>query len=213
MVIPLFILILGLQSQQELESRIQQKQHEVDQLTRDLNQERQKSGELQQVVSNLEQELKRPFCSAELRFDSSAEARSVSPDATATVPLNLYSTVSKPAGTCLPAEIQVAASYLDAFENVICSGVVENAATQNSFVQTINLLIRPWNLQEFVRWRNEPPRVNSGFKRLSCLDPEGLAEVNNTEALARVKSVRIRVTVLPSSGGLSSVETTLRLQR
>ena len=132
--------------------------------------------------------------------------------AEAVVPINLYCTVSKPANTCLPAEVRVAASYLDAFDNLICSGVVENVATQSNFIQSVNLFIRPWNLQEFVRWRNEPPQTNSGFRRLSCVDPEGLAEVNN-EALLRVRNVHIRITVLPLGGGISTVEANLSLKR
>jgi hypothetical protein len=203
MIIPLLVLILGLQSQQELESRLQQKQQEVDQLNG-------KVGELSRTVERQDQELRRPFCSAELRFVGSSPSGSVSREVV--LPLNLYSAVSKPANTCLPAEIRVAASYLDAFDNLICSGVIENAATQSNFTQNVNLLIRPWDLQEFVRWRNEPPQTNSGFKRLSCVDPDGLAEANN-EALLRVRSVRVRITVLPLGGGISTVETNVSLQR
>jgi hypothetical protein len=210
--IPLLILVLGLQSQQELESRIQQKQQEIDQLKTELNEQRQQAGQLRRVVDQQDQELRRPFCSAEIRFVSGGEARTVAANSSAIVPLSLHSTVSRPSNVCLTAEIRVTASYLDASENLICSGVVENAAVQNSFTQAVNFLIRPWNLQEFVRWRNEPPQVNSGFKRLSCMDPEGLAEVN-TEALARARSVKLRITVLPGAGGISTAETTFQLQQ
>jgi septal ring factor EnvC (AmiA/AmiB activator) len=66
--IPLLILVLGLQSQQELESRIQQKQGEIDQLKAELNEQRQQVGQLRRVVDQQDQELRRPFCSAEIRF-------------------------------------------------------------------------------------------------------------------------------------------------
>src|SRR5436190_3644853 len=157
MIIPLLVLFLGFQSQQELESRLQQKQQEIDHLNT-------KVTDLTRTVDQQDQELRRPFCSAELRVVGSNIAGSVS--AEALVPINLYSTVSKPANTCLPAEVRVAASYLDAFDNLICSGVVENVASQSNFIQSVNLFIRPWNLQEFVRWRNEPAQHNSDFKRL-----------------------------------------------
>jgi hypothetical protein len=203
MIIPLLVLFLGFQSQQELEARLQQKQQEVDSLNA-------KVTDLTRTVQQQDQELRRPFCSAELRAVGANASGAVS--AEAVVPINLYSTVSKPANTCLPAEVRVAASYLDAFDNLICSGVVENVATQSNFIQSVNLFIRPWNLQEFVRWRNEPPQTNSGFRRLSCVDPEGLAEVNN-EALLRVRNVHIRITVLPLGGGISTVEANLSLKR
>jgi hypothetical protein len=211
MMMQILLLVVRLQSQQDLEARIQQKQQEIDRLHAELSEEKRQTGELRQVVSRQDQELRRPFCSAEMRFVSSSDPRTVAPNPTATVPLNLHSTVSRPSGVCLPAEIRVTASYLDGEDNLICSGVVDNAASQTSFTQSVNLLIRPWNLQEFVRWRNEPPQVNSGFKRLSCMDPEGLAEANS-EALARVTSVRIRVTVLPSAGGISTAETMIRVR-
>src|SRR5436190_11936996 len=116
MMIPLLLLILGLQSQQELESRIQQKQREIDQLHSELNEQKSQVGQLQQVVGRQEQELRRPFCSAELGFVSASETRLVSRDAALAIPLSLQGAVSKPANACLPAEIRVTASYLDAFD-------------------------------------------------------------------------------------------------
>src|SRR5262249_16914944 len=97
-------------------------------------------------------------------------------------------------------------------ENLICSGTIENLAVQYGLTQSINLDIRPWNLREFARWRDEPPQRNSGAKRLSCLNPDGLAEVSEASSeLARVASVRVRITVLPRGGGLSTVEVRLSL--
>jgi hypothetical protein len=212
MLIHILALFLGLQSQQELESQIRQRQLEIEQLAGLLREERRQAGELKQVVARQEQELRRPFCSADLSFVGASAPRIVAANPNASVSVNLHGTVSRPANVCLPAEIRVTASYLDAADNLICSGVVENIASQTSSTQSINLLIRPWNMQEFVRWRNEPPQVNTGYKRLSCMDADGLSEAN-TEALERVRTVRIRVTLLPAAGGISAAETMFQLQR
>jgi hypothetical protein len=95
---------------------------------------------------------------------------------------------------------------------LICSGIVENVATQNSLTQNINLDIRPWNLREFVRWRNEPPQINSGARRLICLNGDGLSETTSEE-LERAISVRIDAIVLPRDGGLSTTDIQINLQR
>ena len=57
MIIPLLVLFLGFQSQQELEARLQQKQQEVDSLNA-------KVTDLTRTVQQQDQELRRPFCSA-----------------------------------------------------------------------------------------------------------------------------------------------------
>ena len=92
----------------------------------------------------------------------------------------------------------------------MCSGTIENLAIQNTLTGTINLDIRPWDLREFSRWRNEPPQTNSGAKRLVCMNAEGLAEVTSEE-MARATSVRVRATALSAGGGVSTPEIELRL--
>src|SRR5439155_26546627 len=124
-----------------------------------------------------------------------SEQKIVPSDSAAVVRLSLFSTISKPPDVCLPAEIRVTASYLDASSNLIFSGTVENLAIQNTLTGTINLHSRPWDLREFSRWRNEPPQTNSGAKRLVCVNAEGLAEVTSEE-MARATSVRVRETAL-----------------
>ena len=104
------------------------------------------------------------------------------------------------------------ASYIDANDALVCSGVVENVATQTSLTESINLEVRPWNLREFVRWTNEPPQTNSGAKRLVCINAEGLNEVRSEE-LARVTSIRVRATILPRGGGMSTMEIQIVPQR
>lgn len=195
--------------QERAEQELRQQQGQIDQLRQ---QSQQQSQQLKRMEELLERQLQeKPVCSAEIRWVNSSEPRKVPGSALAVVPLNLFSTVSKPSG-CLPAEIRVTASYLDAANNLVCSGVVENLAVQNALTQSVNLDIRPWNHREFARWRNEPPRVNSGPKRLVCFDPEGLDEATSEE-LARVSSLRLRVTVLAAGSGMSTAEILISLQR
>jgi hypothetical protein len=205
MLIPLLALVIGLQSTQELESRLRQKEQEVERLTADLGAERRQVEALTGVVEKQRAELRRPFCSAELGFVSGGDPATVPVDGT--VPLFLHGTVSR---GCGDAVLSVSAAFLDGTGSPVCSGVVGDVAMQSGFEQDLNLLVRPWSLAEFVRWRNAPPQVPAGFKRLSCLDPDGLVEVNNTDAFARARSVRVRMTLLPSDGGIASVETLFR---
>ena len=163
-------------------------------------------------LGRLVQMLQRSACSAEIRWVNGGEQKIVPSNSAAVVRLSLFSTISKPPDVCLPAEIRVTASYLDASGNLVCSGTIENLAIQNTLTGTINLDIRPWDLREFSRWRNEPPQTNSGAKRLVCMNAEGLAEVTSEE-MARATSVRVRATALSAGGGVSTPEIELRLQR
>lgn len=116
--------------------------------------------------------------------------------------INLFSTVSQPAGSCLPAEIRLNAAFYDSQQNLICSGVIEAIAVQNSNVQSTNIEVRPLNLVEFVRLRvptNPPP------KRLFCMNLEGNIEVAQTD-VARATSLRLRATILPKNGGVATTE-------
>ena len=66
---------------------------------------------------------------------------------TAVVPFNLFRAVTKPVESCLQKEVRVTASYLDSHDGLICSGVIENVPMQTSLTESVNLEIRPWNLQ------------------------------------------------------------------
>jgi hypothetical protein len=85
-------------------------------------------------------------------------------------------------------------------------------ATQTALTQSINLEIRPWNWREFVRWKNEPPQTKTGAKRLVCVDADGLTEVGSKD-LERAASARVRATVLPKGGGMSTAEIEVGFQR
>ena len=194
---------------------MQRQQQQLEQVNRQLEQQ---GRQLDRVLGALEPQTVRrdeqkplPVCSVEVRRVNGTDKRNVPASAGAVVPLNLFSTVSRPADGCLPAEIRVTASYMDAADNLVCSGTVENIALQTSLTQSINLEIRPWNFREFARWRNEPPQTNSGPKRLVCVNPEGTAETS-TEELDRVFSARIRATILPAGGGMSTTEIQLNLR-
>ena len=148
----------------------------MDQIHQELLQQRQQIGRLVEMLEQREQKQapSAPVCSAEIRAAQSADQKRVPVNASAAVPFNLFSVVTKPVDACLQAEVRVTASYLDANDALVCSGVVENVATQTSLTESINLEVRPWNLREFVRWTNEPPQTNSGAKRLVCINAEGL---------------------------------------
>ena len=203
--IPLLLLMALLPPQEQLESELRRQERQIQQLEGQVRQLENRSREL-------ERELQRPFCSAEIRQIGGVRQRTVPPGGDSLVATNLFSAVSLPSGTCLPAEIRLTATYLDDDGNAVCSGVIVNLVRQREPTAIINLDIRPWNFREFVRWRNEPPQTNSGARILSCLGPDGQTEVAPTD-LERVRTLRVLVTVLPPRGGLSTVELELNLQR
>jgi hypothetical protein len=209
MIVPIFLLLMV--PQQPIEQELQHQQQQLEQIHRDL-QQLQKTLEASEKQAPQEKaDQTRSICSVELRRVNGAEQRRVPRNSAAVVPLNLFGTISRPMESCLPAEIRVTASYLDANDNLICSGVVENIAFQDALTQSVNLEIRPWNFREFVRWRNEPPQINSGPKRLVCLNPESTAEAT-PEDLDRAFSARVRATAFPKAGGLSTTEIQLNLR-
>jgi type II secretory pathway pseudopilin PulG len=202
MILAILLLLMApqQQQQQQIQDQLQRQQQQLEQIHQDLQKLRDSgAGQAQSI------------CSVEVRRVGGPDQRRVAANVAAVVPLNLFAIIGKPVETCLPAEIRVAASYLDASENLVCSGVVENVAIQTSLIQNINLDIHPWDFREFVRWKNEPPERNSGPKRLVCLNNESTAEASSEE-LGRISSVRVRVTVFPKTGGLSTTEIQLNLR-
>jgi len=117
------------------------------------------------------------------------------------ITVNLFSAVSKPAG-CLPAEIRLMAAFYDADQNIVCSGVIESLAIQNSHVQSTNFEIRPLNFVEFARLKTS---TNIAPKRLFCINPDTDVEIAPPD-MTRASSLRLRVTILPRSGGLATAE-------
>ena len=202
-----------LQPQQGAEQQLQRQQQQLDEAHQQMRQQDEQIGRVVQMLERQQRSIdQKAVCSAELRWVSGSDARKLPAKADAAAALSLFSIISRPTNVCLPAEVRVTASYIDADGNLVCTGALENAATQTSLTQSINLEIRPWNLREFLRWRNEPPQINSGRKQLFCFNPEGLAEATPTE-LERVAAVRVRTTVLSGSGGMSTVEVQLNIAR
>jgi hypothetical protein len=216
MLIPILLFLWPAQGQPPVEQQLQRQQQQLEQVSRQISQQQQ---QLDRMLGVLERQPKpdehnatQPIaCSVELRRVGGADKRNVPTSATAVIPFNLFSVVSRPAEGCLPAEVRITASYLDAADNLVCSGTVENIARQTAYTQSVNLDIRPWDLEHFVRWRNEPPQINSGFKVMSCVNPEGTAGSTNEE-LSRVTTARVRATVLPVGGGMSTTEILLNLR-
>jgi hypothetical protein len=211
------LLLLMLPEPQQLEQQMQRQLQQLEQLNRQLEQQHQ---QLDRMIGILDRQApgdgRAPqrtitVCSVEVRRVNGADIRRVPASAGAVVPLNLFASVSRPSESCLPAEVHVAATYVDAADNLVCSGTIENIAVQTSLTQSINLEIRPWNFREFARWRNEPPQTNSGAKRLVCMNAEGTAETTSQD-MERVVSARVRATILPPGGGMSTTEIQLNLR-
>ena len=147
MIIAILLLWMAPQQQgQQIQDQLQRQQQQLEQIHQDLQ-------KLRDSGSNQAQSI----CSVEVRRVSGPDQRRVAANAAAVVPLNLFATIGKPTESCLPAEVRIAASYLDASENLVCSGA-------------------------------------------------------SSEELGRISSVRVRVTVFPKSGGLSTTEILLNLR-
>src|SRR2546423_4781440 len=76
-------------------------------------------------------------CPAEIEFTNSKPTLT-----NGALGLNLFSTVSKPAANCLPAEIRLMAAFYDAEQSLVCSGVIESIATQTTNSQSTNIEVR-----------------------------------------------------------------------
>jgi hypothetical protein len=142
------------------------------------------------------------ICSAEILFTNPRS----STGSTDVLNLNLFSAVSKPA-SCLPAQINLTATFFDADGNFMCSGTIAGIADQMMNAQSTNLEVRPMNFPEFVRLRS-PRRPMA--KRLFCMNIEGNVEVQPIEVAAAV-SLQLRVTILPMNGGVATTESRIKL--
>jgi len=164
--------------QEQLEAEVRRQEQQISRLEGEVRELERRNSALE---SALEEERQRPICSARISSTSAVADGGVIQGPDSQIQLTFFSTVSEPAGECLAAEIQVAASYVDDAGRLICSGVVRNIALQTAPTESINLNIRPRNLREFARWTNEPPRTNSGAQMLFCYRPDGQTEASPTE--------------------------------
>ena len=203
-----FLILFALMPQQDLGAELRRQQQQLQDVQRQLR-------ESQATLATIEQEqqaLAKLSCSAELQLIGGDAVRTVSAGDAVAVRIGLFSTVSRPVDTCLPADIRMTVSYLDSDGALVCTGAIDRVAVQREPTQHIGMEIRPWNFFQFVWWRNQPPETNTGPVNLSCMNPNGVGQVLAAQ-LDRVVSVRIWTTVLPPGGGLSTVELALGLQR
>ena len=188
MVIPLLILMLGIQDNSAEVGRLQ---GEVQRLSSELN-------GVQRLVQN---EL-RPMCTAESRFQP-INLRITNPQ----TPLlaNLLGMVSNPADSCLPADIRVTATYFDPADTFVCSGTV--TIPQAAAVQNTMLEFRPYELEVFVKWWDG---ATLRQQALVCRDYQRNEMRSPGDAAS---SLRLYVTVAPKRGGLSTNEIQVTLPR
>jgi hypothetical protein len=149
-----------------------------------------------------------PPCTADIRWTHDTQLN-VSRASART--LTLYTAVSERNYVCLPARIQLTASFFDSTDDLVCSGTVDLAISQTLNVQYAVLELRPGNVYEFVRWRNGPRLSAAQWARLACLTPDGQTEIQPAE-VERARSVRLHASILPRQNGLATAELKLNLQ-
>ena len=127
-------------------------------------------------------------------------------------PLSLFSTVNASRYShCGPSTIQFTVVYMDAADDVVCSGRVELQVPQDNLVQYTHLEIRPGSAYEFLRWRNDPKPTNQQWSRLVCMSADGRTEAQPGE-LERARSLRLHATLRPHHSGLATAELRMILQ-
>jgi hypothetical protein len=125
--------------------------------------------------------------------------------------LSLFSAAEGGRHSHCASSIQFTVVYMDASDDVVCSGRVELGIPQDEVVQYTHLEIRPGNAYEFLRWRNDPKPTNQQWSRLICMSPDGRTEVQPGE-LERATSLRIHATITPRYSGLATAELRMILQ-
>jgi hypothetical protein len=189
MVATFLLLFLGFQD--NTRGEVDSLRQEVQRLSSDLN----------RTQTLLQNEL-RPMCSAETRLQS-GDVRITGADAP--VRANLFSMVSSPSESCLPADIRISATYFDASGAFVCGGTA--AIVQSLSIQNTLFEFRPYELEVFLKWWDGPTLKQ---QMLMCRDYQGNEMRNPAEFAA---SLRIYATVFPKRGGLSTAELQLSLPR
>ena len=127
-------------------------------------------------------------------------------------PLSLFSVVDGGRySRCGFSSIQFTVIFMDAQDDVVCSGKVELGVPQDEPAQYTHLEVRPGNVYEFLRWRNDPKPSNQQWSRVVCMNAEGRAEVQPGE-LERAPSLRLHATLRASYSGLAAAELRMILQ-
>jgi len=148
-----------------------------------------------------------PLCTADIRWAVTGP-QSISRGGMARA-LSFFSAVGQSA--CEPSELQLTVAYFDAAEELICSGVIDEPATQRSRTQMTTLELKVANMIEFVRWRNGPAATSSRPKQLECRNADGTALVQPAD-LERASWIRLYATVRTRFSGLATAELRLAIQ-
>ena len=191
MVLPLLLLLAGLQDNSAVQSELNRLRSDVQRLATDLN----------QTQTTLQNEL-RPLCSAESRLQT-GDVRITGVDVP--VRANFLGMVSSPSESCLPAQLTISATYFDSSGAFVCSGTT--AILQVTNVQNTLLEFRPYELEVFLRWWDGPTLKQ---QLLLCRDYQGNEMRNPTEYAT---SMKIFASLFPKRGGISTSEIQLTLPR
>jgi len=148
-------------------------------------------------------------CSADL-VPTDPRSVEVTPNPGAVLRFGLLATLSRPEERCIPADVWVTGTYLDASEEVICTGSVEHFAQIGSLSGSLSVEIRPLDLIQFARWANQPARTEAGFLQLRCMSADGLVEVRTLPDA--VATLLIRVSLFPPNGGLATSDFRVNLR-
>jgi hypothetical protein len=198
MITSFLFVLLGLQapSTQQIEQQLQQQRQQIEQLQQ---QTQALAAEVSQTQQLLIRELK-PDCSAEARWEGSSSGEPVPLTSTDPFRATLFSIVSMPEDSCLPAEIRITASFYQG-NNLVCSGSL--SLLQSMPVQNTVLEFRPFELELFAKWRDRTTWEQSNFHRLICFDYEGL-EVR--DPALRARTLKVTGTVFGKRGGLATAQ-------
>lgn len=140
----------------------------------------------------------RPGCRAEVQWIVKPEQPLGISRSAPLTPLALFSSVG-----CGRGDIRITAVYVDAAENIVCSGAIGGMIRQDQETQVTVLEVRPASLFEFLRWRSGPRAIALTWRPLVCARPDGLGDVQPGE-LDRATTLRLYATVFPGEGGVAT---------
>jgi hypothetical protein len=147
-----------------------------------------------------------PVCRADVRWLNTSPVASIS--ATSPLTLTLFGVLNgRPA--CEPAVVLLTATYLDAGEQVVCTGTIR-LANHGRSPSIIILELLPSNWTQFGRWVNRPGRALV-FEPLKCVLSDGVTPAH-ADAVRQAASLRLHATTMGEFGALSTAELSIRLQ-
>jgi hypothetical protein len=146
-----------------------------------------------------------PVCRAEVRWVNTSPA-AVSP--TSPLTLTLFSVLNG-RSACGSAQVLLNTTYLDAGEQVLCTGMIRLANHGRS--PTIVILeLQPSSWTQFARWVNRPGRAIV-FEPLQCVLPDGVTPAH-VDVVRQAASLRLHATTIADYGALSVADLSVKLQ-